>query len=327
MGSSVQLCSSVGDDISGRAALSQLEAEGLRTDGVQVLRQHRTAQYVAVNTAQKDLFVGMADMGILETTGEIPNAWPSTSLSKPKCLIVDANWSPSALLAWLHYGRSVGALTVLEPVSTAKATRFWETTPPRAFPGHLVDIVTPNEHELRQLHKKATRREFLDSPEWWRVIDALGIGSSGLRAPLVEATGSELVEHGIPQQAIGLLPYFPTVLTKLGPAGVLVTKLLRAGDAALDSAAAAPHVLARCTNGDGAVGGLYVRLFPPEKVLPPGEVVSVNGAGDSLVGALAARLVCGAPMEEAVVVAQRAARLSLQSRDAVCADLKSLQAA
>lgn len=69
LGSSVLFCSVVGDDLSGRAALSTLQEEGLPTAGVQILPASsgaRTAQYVAINDAKRDLVVAMADMGIME---------------------------------------------------------------------------------------------------------------------------------------------------------------------------------------------------------------------------------------------------------------------
>jgi hypothetical protein len=68
LGASVHLHSAVGQDLSGRAAVSQLEEEGMSVDGIAVLaKPARTAQYVAVNNVNKDLALAMADMSILET--------------------------------------------------------------------------------------------------------------------------------------------------------------------------------------------------------------------------------------------------------------------
>lgn len=69
IGSEVLFCSVVADDLSGRAALATLEKEGLSNAGIQVLPATsgaRTAQYVAINDAKKDLLIAMADMGIVE---------------------------------------------------------------------------------------------------------------------------------------------------------------------------------------------------------------------------------------------------------------------
>ncbi|ORY11811.1 IdgA domain-containing protein [Clohesyomyces aquaticus] len=333
VGSSVRLCSAIGDDLSGKAALSQLEAEGMHSDGIKVLAHpSRTAQYVAVNNTHKDLHLAMADMSILETsTAEIvKKAWLSSpSEAKPKMLIADANWTTETLHTWLRYGKSISAITAFEPVSTAKAGRLFctpsDSDPSAIFPNHLVDIATPNNHELKALHDVAYRLELFSLHAWFRTIDALGIPPSGLRVPLAITTSPELVDQGIPQQSIKLLPFIPTILTKLGPKGVLLTKLIKADDPVLSSPDEAQYVLSRCMNGDSEIGGLYIRLFPPEKILGPGEVVSVNGIGDTFLGALAAGLVKGKKVEEVVPLAQRASVLSLKSRESVSPELKTLR--
>ena len=135
------------------------------------------------------------------------------------------------------------------------------------------------------------------------------------------------MDTGIPQQAIKLLPFFPMILTKLGPEGVLVTKLLSSDAEELYDDAERQYVVARNNNGDAAsgVGGLYVRLFPVEKVLSPEEVVSVNGIGDTFCGALAVGLAKGKRVQDVVGFAQRAASLSLRSRESVNPELKGLR--
>lgn len=337
LGSSVRLCSAVGDDLSGRAALSQLQAEGMPSDGIKTLPQpHRTAQYVAVNNSNKDLTLAMADMSILEssTPSTIESTWLKSSSharNPPKCLIVDANWTADSLHVWLRYGKSINAFTMFEPVSTAKSIRIFTkpsaSKPTLIFPNHLVDLATPNSHELIALHEKALDFELFNSQEWFRVIDALGIPSSGLRVPLSYTTSPSLVDAGIPQQAIKLLPFIPILLTKLGPDGVLLTKLLKSDDPALSSPDEAQYVLARNKNMDESlgIGGLYVRLFPPEQVLQPSEIVSVNGIGDTFLGALASEIAKGRRIEDIIPFAQRAAVLSLRSKESVSPELKGLR--
>jgi pseudouridine-5'-phosphate glycosidase/pseudouridine kinase len=157
------------------------------------------------------------------------------------------------------------------------------------------------------------------------VIDAIGIPPSGLRVPLAITTSPTIVDQGIPQQAIKLLPFFPTVLTKLGPQGVLMVKLLGADATELHDDAERQYVLARNTTGHKKIGGLYVRLFAPERVLAPEEVVSVNGIGDTFCGALAVGLVGGSRVQHVIDFAQRAASLSLRSRESVSPELKALK--
>lgn len=334
LGSTVRLHSAVGDDLSGRAALGQLQDEGMLTSGIETLpKPARTAQYVAVNNAKKDLSLAMADMSILETV-------PKTAIEKlvatlfngsaprPKVFVADANWSSTALYTYLQAARHPSTTSIFEPVSTAKALRIF---PPKSaantthvFPNQLVDIITPNTYELTALHNFAHESSLFESPAWFSVIDALGIPSTGLRVPLAYMTTSEIVDQGLPQQAIKLLPFFPTVLTKLGSQGVLLVKLLTADAEELHVDGDRQYVLARNANGDKNIGGLYVRLFPPGRVLAPEEVVSVNGIGDTFCGALSVGIASGLRVQNVVDFAQRAAALSLRSKESVSPELKGL---
>ena len=62
-------------------------------------------------------------------------------------------------------------------------------------------------------------------------------------------------------QTIQLLPLFPTILTKLGADGVLLTELLKPNDPRLTNPADAPYILSRCTNGSTEVGGVYMSMY------------------------------------------------------------------
>ena len=335
LGSTVRLYSAVGNDLSGRAAIGQLEDEGMSIAGIETLpAPARTAQYVAVNNVNKDLALAMADMSILETIPQSLTASLSTALfagpaTKPKVFVADANWSAPSLHTWLSTARTAATTTIFEPVSTAKALRIFafDSQTEQVFPNPLADIITPNNHELIALHTHAHSEGLFELPSWFSVIDALGIPSTGLRVPLATVTSSELVDAGIPQQAIKLLPFFPTVLTKLGPQGVLMTKLLTNDAPELRDDTERQYVLARNNNGDTGrnVGGLYVRLFPVEQVLQPEEIVSVNGIGDTFCGALAVGLARGKQAQHVIGFAQAAASLSLRTKDSVSRQLKDLR--
>jgi pseudouridine-5'-phosphate glycosidase/pseudouridine kinase len=336
LGGSVHLHSAVGEDLSGRAALSQLEEEGMSTAGIKMLaKPARTAQYVAVNNVNKDLALAMADMSILETIPQntitdLATLLLNESSTRPSVFVADANWSSSALHTWLQAARHPSTTTIFEPVSTAKALRIFPpsttaSTTLNVHPTPLVDIITPNTYELTALHDFAYKASYFEHPAWFSVIDPIGIPSSGLRVPLAMATTSDIVDQGIPQQAIKLLPFFPTILTKLGPQGVLMVKLLKADAPELHDDAERQYVLARNASGNKDVGGLYVRLFPPERVLTPEEIVSVNGIGDTFCGALAVGLVRGVKVQSVVDFAQRAAGLSLRSRESVSTELGGLR--
>ncbi|KAK3717997.1 hypothetical protein LTR37_005423 [Vermiconidia calcicola] len=336
MGADVRLCSAIGDDLSGKAALEALGAAGMSTEGIKTLPSERTAQYVAVNDSSKDLLLAMADMSILETaettiSDALDDFWlPQLRKAKPANLVLDANWPPKQLAKWLEAGREINAHITYEPVSNAKSTALFRLRDPntlRVFPTPSIHLATPNAHELTAMYTHARENSFFDRQDWWSVIDALGIPQSGARTQMALATSSSLVDQGIPQQSIQLLPFIPSICTKLGPQGVLLTQLIPANDERLTSGEYAPHILSRCKNeteGSVGVGGVYMRLFPAVEEVKGEDVVSVNGVGDTFAGTLVAGLAKGARVEELVDVAQRAAVLTLKSRESVSGGLGTL---
>ncbi|KEY81180.1 hypothetical protein IdgA [Aspergillus fumigatus] len=343
LGSSVLFCSVVGDDLSGRAALSTLQEEGLPTAGVQILPASsgaRTAQYVAINDAKRDLVVAMADMGIMELPEHVldfDGFWdPLIRHTQPQWVVVDANWSPAVLARWIAVAKQHGARVAFEPVSTAKSRRLFSKTseadaviqPAKAVPNNAISLAAPNQYELSAMY--TTAREsglFEESEGWWRIIDAMGMSATGSRDRLVAMTTAELVDQGIPQQSIQLIPFIPCIITKLGAQGVLVTQLLRPGDARLTSPDSASYILSRASPTDELIGGVYMRLFPSAGVLADREILSVNGAGDTLLGAVVAGLAKGSgkSVEEVIPLAQEASLRTLKSPGGVSRDLVTLR--
>ncbi|KAL4896265.1 Indigoidine synthase A like protein-domain-containing protein [Aspergillus ambiguus] len=336
LGGSVHFCSVVGDDLSGRTALATLRDADLPTSGIQILRSARTAQYVAVNDAKKDLVLAMADMGIMEApeqTLPFADVWePLVARTQPQWVVVDANWTPGVIARWMAVARRHGARVAFEPVSTAKSRRLFgrghsdaPIGPADCVPHHAVSLAAPNRFELAEMYTAAREGALFESDGWWRVIDAMGMSAAGSRDRLVAMTSAELVDRGVPQQTIQLLPYIPCLLTKLGAQGVLVTQLLRPGDPRLTAPESAPYILSRGTADAAVVGGVYMRLFPPAAVLTGEEIVSVNGAGDTLLGAVVAGLVRGAStVEEVIPLAQMASVQTLKSAGGVSREITSL---
>ncbi|KIN04704.1 hypothetical protein OIDMADRAFT_142545 [Oidiodendron maius Zn] len=336
----VRLCSYVADDLAGNAVLATLKEEGLRIDGITIERPqrdnavigevpHRTAQYVAVNDAKKDLVVAMADMSIFDREGLVPNLSQHIS-SALKWIIVDANWHPNTLRHIFSQCKSSTAKVAFEPVSVAKSAAVFQThgspkSPPiEAFPNHSVDLVTPNQHELAAMHTSAKESGYFESEQWWQVIDALGIPNSGARDRFVSLTSKKMTDEGIPLQAIQLLPFMPTLLTKLGADGVLLTELLKPNDPRLTDPNSAPYILSRTFNGSTKVGGVYMRHFPAVEVVE--DVVSVNGVGDTFLGVLVAGLAKGLTLDERLIeTAQRGAVMTLRSKESVSPTLGLLQ--
>ena len=352
MGANVQLCSAVGDDLSGKAALEALRTAGMSTAGMKTLSAeggNRTAQYVAINDSSKDLVMGMADMAILESaetgpeslTDAFESLWlPQLREGRPSHLLLDANWALSHLARWLQAGKEINAHVTFEPVSTAKATRIFalpKLAPPNeepslhVFPNAALDLITPNSHELSAMYAAARENGSFDRADWWAVVDAFGISSTGARTQLALATSSALVDQGIPQQSLQLLPFVPSICTKLGKQGVLVTQLLASDDPRLVDGQYAPYILSRCANGTEdslGLGGVYMRLFPPAEEVDAEDVVSVNGVGDTFLGALItgmAKKGVGARVEDFIDLAQRAAVLTLKSKESVSPGLGTLR--
>lgn len=355
-GSRTLLLTAVASDVPGNLAISVLQSHGLSSAGVQVLppsSSSRTAQYLALNDTNADLHIAMADMSIIESAG--PDllvaarshmdrlAAAQNSDGVRRWVIVDANLPAPVLHGLLSQATSLGLDTAFEPVSFAKAPRLldFSSSPTLKEPflpadtdgdngsrPQLASLMSPNAIELSSIHSAAAKAGLFERKDWWRCIDALGIPSSGLTTVLRHATSAALVDAGIPQQAIQLLPFVPTILVKLGSNGVLMVALLKTGDPRLDGAVGAAHVVARTQTGLSGVGGLYVRVFEPAEKLDQGELVSVNGAGDTFLGALVSGLVQSKgslAVEDLVDFAQRASVLTLKSAESVSPELKALE--
>jgi sugar/nucleoside kinase (ribokinase family) len=335
-GTSVLLASIVGSDLAGQTLLAAVKNAGLSTAGIEVVKDGRTAQYVAINDSRKDLHIAMADMNILSNPSlEEPQHWDGMmQRHTPKWVVVDANWSPVILQTIIGAARRTGAKVAFEPVSNEKGARLFHrsakaVTGDDVFPSHKVDLASPNLYELEAMYAAAREAGLFDSPRWWDVVNHMNLSASGSRDVLVRRLGVELVEKGVPQMMLQLLPYVPWLVVKLGSKGCLVGMLLGKGDERLGSPESARYILARSEDEkSGEVGGVYLRLFPPVEVVKEEDVVSVNGVGDTMLGVLMAGLVNGdgeTRLEDVVEIAQKAAVLTLKSTEAVSSEVKRVQ--
>ncbi|KAI0818380.1 Indigoidine synthase A like protein-domain-containing protein [Xylaria sp. FL0064] len=326
----VRLCSMVGNDLAGSTVLASLESCGMDTSCVQVLdhNEHpsgRTAQYVSVNDANKYLVLAMADMDIFTSQSFSPSWAATISSSKPKWLVVDANWKDQDIRSWMQAGKRNNAKVAFEPVSKEKSARLFcagrDLESLGVFPHATIDLTTPNQYELAAMHGAAQYNEYFEDPRWWSIIDAFSI--RGARDRFVKLTSAAMTDAGIPQQAIQLLPFIPTIITKLGSEGALLVTILSKDDPLLYDAAHEQFILSRCINDHADVGGVYMRMFPPvERVT---DVASVNGIGDTFMGTLVAGLAQGGKVHDLIDVAQKAAVLTLRSPESVSEKLGSLQ--
>lgn len=344
VGSDVLFCSVVADDLSGRAALSTLEKEGLNTAGIQVLPatpSTRTAQYIAINDVKKDLLVAMADMGIVELPEsqlDFDGFWePLLARTKPNWVVVDANWRPEVMAKWSVVARKHGARVAFEPVSTAKSRRLFGSGanstgatigPNQTVPDNAISLACPNRLELAAMYTAARESSLFESAEWWHIINTMNMSPTGSRERLIAITSLSLVDEGLPQQTVQLLPFIPCIVTKLGGAGALLTQLLPPGDPRLTDPESAPYILSRASPAtDVPFGGVYMRLFPPAAILGADDIVSVNAAGDTLLGVVVAGLAkdSSVHVEDVIPIAQEASRKTLASAGGVSKELGELR--
>ncbi|KOS16684.1 Pseudouridine-metabolizing bifunctional protein [Escovopsis weberi] len=331
----VKLYSMVGDDVAGDTILSALRAEGLDTTLVQKLDRakhptSRTAQYVAINDGGKNLVMAMADMGIF-SQHTLPEDWRAAlRRTDPAWLVVDGNWSAAGIRAWIGAGKEHGCRVAFEPVSVDKSAQLF--CPPRSsgggvrpalgiFPRASVDVSSPNQYELAAMHAAARENGYLDSAEWFGVIDAFGM--RGARERFVRLASAELTDAGVPVQSVQLLPYIPTIVAKLGAKGVLLTQIMARDDPRLRDADEDEYILTRSFDGNPAVGGVYMRLYPTVEEVK--NVVSVNGVGDTFLGVVVSGLAQGGRVEKLVDVAQRGAVYSLNHAGSVSPEVSILE--
>lgn len=270
--------------------------------------------------------MAMADMGIF-SNHSFPDYWKSAVVgTKPKWLVVDGNWSEKDIRAWIKAGQDESCKVAFEPVSTAKSMNLFcpqKGHPPlRVFPEPTVDIASPNSYELAAMYSAARENGYLESTEWFDIIDAFNI-RGGARDRFVKLTSAQLTDSGVPVQSMQLLPYIPTLVTKLGSKGVLLTTILGRDDPRLKDRDAEEFILTRAMNDHPTVGGVYMRLFPASEKVE--RIVSVNGVGDTFFGVLISGLAQGGKVENLIDVAQKAAVLTLKSREAVSGDLNRLE--
>lgn len=335
-GASVSLASIVADDLAGTSLLDHVKKTGLSTANILRLPTQdgaRSAQYVAVNDRNKDLVVAMADMSIFARTELEDVAYWTTKMERerPKWVVVDGNWSPAILSSITTAAKRYQARIAFEPVSTAKATRLFHKSVSAishtmVVPDHVVHLASPNSLELTAIYNAARNAMMFESEQWWSAVDSFGFSSASSRDRLVAVAGHDLVQEGIPQQCIQLLPFIPNLVIKLGRKGCLLASLLKRTDERLTSPEYAPYIISRNLSHDSEIGGLYMRLMPPSVEVDQAEIVSVNGIGDTMLGVIVAGLVKGRSLQEVVPVAQDAAVLTLKSAEAVSPKVRNIQA-
>ncbi|GAA5908122.1 pseudouridine-5'-phosphate glycosidase family protein [Sporobolomyces salmoneus] len=324
------LIAPIGEDLLGSVAEKGLKDKGMRTDGL--IRptsesgeetEARTATCGYLVDEKGELIGGVADMKIArEVEGQqIVN---KLKQAQAKVVAFDGNLSPESMARVLVHCGQFDILTFFEPTSNANSLKLLTalqqplitSLPPTGHP--LVTYSTPNIHELQTLFQNVA---FSDSsifePGQW--FDGITVSADQLSLRLP----SWVVNEGVAQMAVRLLPIIGTLFVKSGSKGVLVVQRVSGVDRVsrwkqLRPVKGTVVVGSSATPSEAVVIRHYSAL-----TLDENEMGSVTGAGDSLAGATLAALVSNldpivpSELDKIVDLAQRAAINTLKSREAV----------
>ncbi|PUU77509.1 Indigoidine synthase A like protein-domain-containing protein [Tuber borchii] len=315
-GANARLVSVVGKDLAGAWALEKLGALGMDVSGVRAVNGGVTARYVATNNSSGELFIAGADMRIFE--GAQMGALAKGEIFKgAKVVCVDGNLSMEGLAEVVKATSELNIPLIFEPTSTSKSTRILSPTLPIYPSTSAISLTTPNTHELTTMFTHTREIGMFEREDWWRVIDNISIDSMFLNTQLSTRLNANLLEEGIIQSAVHLSPYFSRIMVKLGADGVVLVQLFHPATSSTSAALPSGAIVSR---GTGAVRGIAVRHFPAEAISQE-DIVSVNGAGDTFLGAVLAGLAKLGMNEvhlgEVISRPQKAACLTLRSPESV----------
>ncbi|KAL0071868.1 hypothetical protein AAF712_000790 [Marasmius tenuissimus] len=324
---SVMLLSPVADDMFGSFLRGETSKLGMREDGLVTQKDHRTATCNMILDGEGHLVTGIADMGIIENLTPQP-AVACLEQHRPSMVALDGNMSPKTLAGIVRYCKQKELKVLFEPTSVMKSTSILQAISENLDNAEPpITYITPNLLELQHIFKTARETYDLFSQDaWWRAIDGFSVGTqyrndlehlSRVKGPNNSSSMAFLVQDGVAQMALNLLPFFKHIIIKCGSLGAIV--VMRASGET-EWSKQNSNVVERCIVSHGTNESVVLIHLPAL----PAQVVNVTGAGDSFVGALSARLVERPlsfndmeSLKETVNFAQQAAVLTLASELAV----------
>ncbi|KNE60345.1 hypothetical protein AMAG_05742 [Allomyces macrogynus ATCC 38327] len=305
LGTNPLLVSAVGDDFAGKTLLDMVAAADMDTSGIIMMPHQRTAVYNAVHTSDGQLATAVADMDVL-TRFALPQVRVPLN---PSVVVVDGNVNSATFHEAVALGAQANVPVVFEPTSVPKATALpW-------FRAKGITHTTPNLVELGAMaeimaDKYPEKVDRLNRTQWGT------LGS--VRIP-------PFIEQAILSPAVLLALQVPTVVVKCGKDGIVVVRRLSDTDLDyLDTRAGAQALRDDVWS--------WATIVVSEKRTPeytvawarpgtPVNPINVTGAGDTLVGTLAAGLLMAGkqwPVLPSVIrAARRAAEMTLLSEFAV----------
>ncbi|SCU92452.1 LAFA_0F10638g1_1 [Lachancea sp. 'fantastica'] len=328
---STRLISSVGDDLSGSAILAKL---GMPNESIYVDSKNSTAQYSSMHSNDGELLVACADM---EIATKLPPEFLSYQLecAKPKVLVVDANVAVQTIQDLVDLEKKFGYMVVFEPVSDTKARKLSLLKNIEVYPNTQIYLITPTASELRSIYESFEKAGRFDVDKWFPVLDSLQIDNA-LRlenqAKGFSKSLSDVRRSGVFQMASNILPYFPRILVKDGANEIYVFTLIEDLDEvrSLESEADYVFLSKGLSFGGKQIGMMFEHYKIPEAA---SKVVSVTGAGDTLLGVLCNELchkgdIFKLPAAVRLASFRRAqlgAKLTVEDTTAVSESLKNLK--
>ncbi|TIB99330.1 hypothetical protein E3Q18_01589 [Wallemia mellicola] len=310
---SSMLVTPVGSDEFAETLKSATSKLKMRTDGF-INTYHPTPVVNLLLNSDGELREGVSSFEAVEklTFDEVKKV---LTKHKPQLIALDGNLNSSLLADVMAYAEVNNIDTLFEPTSVAKATRILSGS---GIP--KLTYATPNIFELKALVESKQFGELRETDSYWETLNGLRLFQN-FRDQLERNLPKNVLELGLPQMSVMLLPICKNLLVKCGSDGVLaVTRVKRDefGDwKDIKSDKEASRVVHLPNDGDGVV----VQHF---KASVAERIVNTTGAGDSFVGALIAAVASRKGLTDSVKLANEAAMLTLGSQDAVSARLNYL---
>ncbi|KAF8641219.1 hypothetical protein AX17_000853 [Amanita inopinata Kibby_2008] len=353
------LIAPIGNDSFGALLTAEMKALGMRTDGLlESVEKHKTAVCNMVLDGKGDLVGGVADMRITESFSTEQVILSTIHKNKPEIVALDGNLTSSALTAVVELCVSEGIncnvlvsvpplvrLPWTDPCHASEPTSVIKSTSILPAIASCLDIqpgfapitfASPNLLELAHMYQAARSEphDLMSHSNWWSAIDSFALGP-GYRMDLGQlanrrvcdedhskGTLAFLIDEGVAQMAINLLPFFQHLVIKCGEQGVLAAMHLSGMQSTSMWYRKRSNALKRYIIARGNSGNLVVLQHFPAHSL--NDVANVTGAGDSFVGALLSFIVQNRrlfhdqrTLADAVIASQQAAVLTLQSHLAV----------
>lgn len=313
--------------------VDSVEKAGILSDGIKK-GSRRTGRYIAMHDKGGNLMVACADMETIETL-DIDHIKHQIRVSdKAKVVVFDGNINVNQMteVVKLTDVAKENTTVVFEPTSVPRSAKLARVKNLGVFPNHSLDLITPNHHELETIYSSFKEAEKFDVDNWFPVIDALKVQT--IYYPALEKLAksspdlSNIISDGSAQQALQLLPYIPNILLKSGSKGVISFQLVT--DASSIKKKESHNNGVVCIGNKQLDIGIVVQHFAAQKV-DDSEIVSVTGAGDTLLGSLVADIALGkwnlrpgVEMTQAIDRAQKSSALTIQSPEAVSPEIRGL---